>query len=201
MYRFSDNIFKSRWAEPISAFVVIVLALGVYSYAITQKENNGTSSNQTNIQTTNNQLIEDKNKTENPINQEDSTQMDAISEETQKTFEPSKLPSAPVAPVNNTTNTLPLYAPKLDSYEDMDKGYVAYYRIGCDYFIVEYGYSYALMEWFGGRDPSEGDKIVGNFNGFGFEDIYTEGKKTRVYIDDYLLSKSRATEKYFDKCD
>jgi hypothetical protein len=41
-------------------------------------------------------------------------------------------------------------------------GIVVYYPNGCDYFVVETQRGYVLLEWYGGHDPSEGDRLVGN---------------------------------------
>lgn len=59
---------------------------------------------------------------------------------------------------------------------------------------------YSLLEWYGGYDPDEGDKIVGDFESYGFKDLYNVSaeREFRVY-DDYYLSKSRVLEKYYEK--
>lgn len=82
------------------------------------------------------------------------------------------------------------------------KGAVAYKKSGCDYFIAETVSGYVLLEWYGGNDPDEGDIIVGNFESYGFKDIYnlTADSELRVWVEDYMLSKSSVIEKYFDKC-
>ena len=50
---------------------------------------------------------------------------------------------------------------------------------------------YALLEWYGGSDPDEGDIIVGDFESYGFKDIYnlTADSELRVWVEDYWLSK------------
>lgn len=60
-----------------------------------------------------------------------------------------------------------------------------------DHYIVDTGYGYTVMEWYGGAIPSEGDKVVGNLDTYGFKDIYdiTRGRETRVYIEDYGLDE------------
>jgi hypothetical protein len=81
------------------------------------------------------------------------------------------------------------------------KGEILYYKSGCDYFIVETDSGdYAVLEWFGGHDPDEGDTITGNFNSYGFKDIYdmTVDEEIRVYVEDYLLTKDRAFEIYYE---
>ncbi|MCX6793400.1 MAG: hypothetical protein NTY12_05285 [Candidatus Falkowbacteria bacterium] len=81
-------------------------------------------------------------------------------------------------------------------------GVITYAPSGCDYFIVESSLGYSLFEWFGGALPNEGDALYGDFSGYGFKDFYTgSNRKIRVWVEDYLLSRSRAIEKYVDKCD
>ena len=83
------------------------------------------------------------------------------------------------------------------------KGVIVYKKSGCDYFIVETNRGFALLEWYGGYDPDTGDVLVGNYESYGFKDIYdaTADRELRVYVDDYLLSKDSVIEKYNDKCD
>lgn len=82
------------------------------------------------------------------------------------------------------------------------KGVVAYYKSGCSYFIVETNMGYVLLEWYGGNDPSEGDVLVGNYESYGMKDIFnvSADSETKVWVEDYYLSKDRVIEKYFDKC-
>jgi len=75
---------------------------------------------------------------------------------------------------------------------------------GCrDYFLADgdSGGIY-LLEWYGGYDPSVGDSILGDLKTYGFKDvIYPEtGNSGRLYVDDYMLSRSRALEKLQEKC-
>lgn len=82
-------------------------------------------------------------------------------------------------------------------------GVVAYYKSGCDYFIVETTKGYAILEWYGGYDPNEGDVITGDFEIYGIKKIYniTADQETNVWVEDFWLSKDRAIEKYIDKCE
>lgn len=59
-----------------------------------------------------------------------------------------------------------------------------------------------LLEWYGGYDPEVGDSILGDLRGYGFKDVFypTSNTKGRVYVDDYMLSISRAREKLSEKC-
>ena len=83
------------------------------------------------------------------------------------------------------------------------KGVVVLKKSGCDYFLVETTVGFALLEWYGGNDPDVGDTIIGDFEAYGFKDVHnlTSDAELRVWVDDFWLSKSRAIEKYYDKCD
>ena len=83
------------------------------------------------------------------------------------------------------------------------KGIVGYIKSGCSYYIVETPMGYALLEWYGGNTPSRGDTLVGDFESYGMKDIYnvTADSETRVWVDNYWMAKSRAIERYFEKCD
>lgn len=79
---------------------------------------------------------------------------------------------------------------------------IVFTKTGCSRFVADCPSGYALLEWYGGYSPSKGDMIAHDITSFGFKDIYyaypaTEG---RVYVDDYLMSKTRAIEKFFNKC-
>ena len=82
------------------------------------------------------------------------------------------------------------------------KGMVVFKKSRCDYFIVQTIMGYAILEWYGGNDPDEGDVIVGNFESYGMINIYnlTADSELTVWVEDYWLSKSRAIEEYYDKC-
>ena len=83
------------------------------------------------------------------------------------------------------------------------KGIVTHRISGCDYFIVETSSDYDLLEWFGGYDPDKGDSLIGDFESFGFHDIYdkTSDQDLNVYTEDYDLSKSDALEKLAESCE
>ncbi len=83
------------------------------------------------------------------------------------------------------------------------KGEVVYKKSGCSYFIVETYLGYAILEWYGGNDPNKGDIVVGDFESYGMKDIYnsTADSELQVWVDNFWLSKDRAIEKFFDKCD
>jgi hypothetical protein len=82
------------------------------------------------------------------------------------------------------------------------KGGVSYIKSGCGYYIVETNMGFALLEWFGGSTPSRGDVAVGDYESYGMKDIYnlTQDSETKVWVDNFWLSKDRAIERYFEKC-
>ncbi|OPA85103.1 hypothetical protein BFW88_23655 [Pseudomonas fluorescens] len=82
------------------------------------------------------------------------------------------------------------------------KGVVVYYKSGCSYYIVLTNQGYALLEWFGGNDPSEGDTLIGDYEAYGMKDIYnsTADAETKVWVEDFILTKDRAIESYFEEC-
>jgi hypothetical protein len=89
------------------------------------------------------------------------------------------------------------------SADAMTKAVVVLKTSGCSgRFVAESSSGYILMEWYGGDDPTRGDTIIGNLHSYGFEDIHniTSGSEGRVWIDDYMLSRSRVLEKLADKC-
>jgi hypothetical protein len=59
-----------------------------------------------------------------------------------------------------------------------------------------------LLQWYGGFAPEVGDPILGDLASYGFKDVYypQSRSKGQVYVDDYMLSRSRAIEKLAEKC-
>ena len=82
------------------------------------------------------------------------------------------------------------------------RGVVTHRVAGCDYFVVKTASSYSLLEWYGGNDPSKGDIIVGAFESYGMKDIFnvTSDGALRVWVEDFLLSRTEALEQLLDKC-
>jgi hypothetical protein len=81
-------------------------------------------------------------------------------------------------------------------------GRVVYRESGCDYFVVETSGGHSLVEWFGGSFPEVGDILRGDFQHFGFTDVYNETRRAdmHIWIDDYWLSESSVAEKFRWKC-
>ena len=83
------------------------------------------------------------------------------------------------------------------------KGKVVYYDTGgCDYYIVATKNGFAILEWYGGHDPSEGDVIVGDYESYGMKTIFnvTADAETRVWVEDYMLSKDSVIRQYNELC-
>jgi hypothetical protein len=82
------------------------------------------------------------------------------------------------------------------------RGVVAYKRGRCDYYIVNAGMGYALLEWYGGNDPSEGDQLAGDFESYGMKTIQnlTADSETQVWVEEYALSRSSVIEQYRRNC-
>jgi hypothetical protein len=74
---------------------------------------------------------------------------------------------------------------------------------GCDYFVAETPAGFAVLEWYGGATPTRGNGIVGDFESYGFLDVYdlTANRRIHVWVEDFWLTKSRAFAKLVEKCD
>src|SRR5438270_10271898 len=73
---------------------------------------------------------------------------------------------------------------------------------GCDYYVVDAPSGYAVLEWFGGHDPDEGDSILGSFQSYGMHTFFVGSSRseTRAYIEDWGLSEDDALEKLSEEC-
>jgi hypothetical protein len=83
------------------------------------------------------------------------------------------------------------------------RGTIVHRISGCDYFMVQSGRLYDVLEWYGGHDPDKDDVIVGKFEIYGMADIYDEtaDEELRVWVEEYAITKSDALEKLADKCE
>ena len=88
------------------------------------------------------------------------------------------------------------------NYAFADNAEVVSFPSSCDYFIVNGNRGYHLLKWYGGYEPSEGDIILGDINSNGFKDVYfpLKERESRVYVEDYSMSESRAFEHYNEHC-
>jgi len=81
-------------------------------------------------------------------------------------------------------------------------GVVVMNESGCrSRYVVATSLGYAILEWYGGHDPSEGERVFGNFESYGFKDVrFSGGSKGRVWVEDYWLSKDSVLEKMAEFC-
>ena len=72
----------------------------------------------------------------------------------------------------------------------------------CDYFVADGPRGLYVLEWYGGYDPDEGDRIYGEIGSYGMKDVYyPDADRTgRVYVEDYLESQSAAIDEIRDHC-
>ena len=83
-----------------------------------------------------------------------------------------------------------------------DEGYVVARFTGCDYFIANGPKGLYVLEWYGGYDPDEGDKISGNIGSYGMKSvIYNNTHRGKVWVEDFLESDSGAAEEINEHCD
>lgn len=90
-----------------------------------------------------------------------------------------------------------------DAFAASGKGVVVYDK-GCrSRFIVSTPRGYAILEWFGGNMPGVGDTVVGDFEMYGMKDIYNlrAESETKVWVEDFWLSRDRAVTKMAELCD
>ena len=71
---------------------------------------------------------------------------------------------------------------------------------GFKYFVAEQASSYSLIEdWLCFR-PSRGDIGQGDVSSFGLKEVKLAGSVCTVYVNDWLMGRSRAAEKLREKC-
>lgn len=89
-----------------------------------------------------------------------------------------------------------------EAFKVLGSATVVYKQNGCDYMILENSSGFIFAEWMGGNDPDQGDNIAGNFKSYGTKEFYNDSRrsKTKLWVDDYMLSKESALEKMNDKC-
>ena len=71
----------------------------------------------------------------------------------------------------------------------------------CDYFIADGPKGLYVLEWFGGKIPSEGDIFFGDVGSYGMKRIeYQNGGSGKVWVEDFLESNSAAIDEINDHC-
>lgn len=83
------------------------------------------------------------------------------------------------------------------------EGIVVLNRSGCrSRYVVETPMGYAILEWFGGRDPMEGEKIYGDFERYGMKQVtFANGRAGKVWVEDFWLSRQSVLEKMAKFCE
>lgn len=82
-----------------------------------------------------------------------------------------------------------------------DVGVVVKRFSGCDYFIADGPRGLYVLEWYGGYDPDEGDRIIGDIGSYGMKRVfYNNGAEGQVWVEDFLESESSALEEISDHC-
>jgi hypothetical protein len=81
-------------------------------------------------------------------------------------------------------------------------GTVVYTHSRCDYFVTESWMGFALLEWYDGPKPIEGDILVGDFESPGRIVIYnfTQDSDFTVWVEDYWLTRQKVTEEFWQRC-
>lgn len=79
------------------------------------------------------------------------------------------------------------------------EGVVVVGEKGCakrDYIIINTNLGFVYAQQYSGSFD-KGDTVVGDLNGYGFKDVLVNSASGRLWIDDYMLSKSKASKKCF----
>lgn len=85
----------------------------------------------------------------------------------------------------------------------MVEAVVVFNKSGCrSRFVAESNLGYVYLEWYGGADPMEGEVLIGELHSYGMKEAYSLNtrRKTQVWVDDYMLSRSRVQEKLREHC-
>lgn len=83
-----------------------------------------------------------------------------------------------------------------------DKAVVVGRFDGCDYFIADGPRGLYVLEWYGGHDPDEGERVVGEIGSYGMTQVYypDADQEGKVWVEDYLESESAALDEIADHC-
>jgi len=79
-------------------------------------------------------------------------------------------------------------------------GWVEHTDYACDYFVVDGMLGYAVLEWWGGAWPIEGQRVVGRFESYGFKTVRVGRRSMRVWVEDYWLDRDEAYESMYSNC-
>ena len=81
----------------------------------------------------------------------------------------------------------------------MVQGVVVVGERGCDkrdYIVISTAQGFVYAQQYSGSFDKD-DQVVGELNSYGFKDVLVNGSSARLWIDDYMLSRSRAADKCF----
>ena len=69
-------------------------------------------------------------------------------------------------------------------------------KVKDDKAVISYNMGYLLVEWYGGHSPYKGDVYIGEFNTYGFKELFcaSSDSESRFYIEDYMADKEQALE-------
>lgn len=72
----------------------------------------------------------------------------------------------------------------------------------CDYFVADGPNGLYVLEWYGGYDPDEGDRVYGEISSYGMKDVvYPDvDSKGRLWVEDYRESERAAMDEISDHC-
>jgi hypothetical protein len=72
----------------------------------------------------------------------------------------------------------------------------------CDYFIADGPRGLYVLEWYGGHDPIEGERIIGDIGSYGMKSVIYPNSNSRgqVWVEDFLESTSGALDEIADHC-
>lgn len=99
-------------------------------------------------------------------------------------------------------SSTPSYPSHLSNIPPNEIAYIAYKSGNCEYFILKNNSGYILAEWMGENEPDGEDIVVGNFNSYGTREFFnkSDDMNSRLYIEDFNLTKQEAYDKLSQKC-
>ena len=86
-----------------------------------------------------------------------------------------------------------------NAFADIVQGQVIVGERGCskrDYIVIATNLGFVYAQQYSGSFD-KGDVVVGELNSYGFKDVLINNSSGRLYIDDYMMSKTRAADKCF----
>ena len=83
-----------------------------------------------------------------------------------------------------------------------DEGIVVKYVSGCSYYVVKTQIGFVILNWYGGKNPEEGDKIVGDLERYGLKSAQnvTKDENMRIFVEKHGISEDEAMERIEKEC-